>query len=68
MNDSLKKIAGDAEGLADEVRQLIGTCRDYDLLRLLKKLDAEIMDMRHNIQLAIDVAQVNQVTKTSKSI
>ncbi len=63
MDDALKKMAGDAEKMADEIRRLITECRDYELQRMLKKLDAEVMDMRHNIQLAIDFARRNNITK-----
>lgn len=52
MQQELEKIAQDAEAVAEQIRGLMPRCNDYDLLRLLKKLDAEMMDMLHNIQLA----------------
>jgi hypothetical protein len=52
MQQALEKIAQDAEAVAEQIRVLIPQCNDYDLLRLLKKLDAELMDVLHNIQLA----------------
>jgi len=52
MRQALEKISVDAEAVGEQVRGLIPLCNDYDLLRLLKKLDAEIMDILHNIQFA----------------
>ncbi len=63
MDRALQKMAGDAEKIAADIRTLISECRDYELQRLLKKLDAEVMDMRHNIQLAIDIAQRNNIAR-----
>lgn len=59
MQQVLEKISQDAESMADRIRGLIPHCNDYDLMRLLKKLDAEIMDMLHNIQLARRLVQKN---------
>ena len=59
MREVLKKMSQDAEAMGEQIRELIPQCNDYDLLRLLKKLDAEVMDVLHNIQLARRLVQKN---------
>ena len=39
------------------VKQTIREIDDYDLERLLKKIDAECMDVRHNLSLAKRLAE-----------
>ena len=51
----LLKLAGDAQTVADEIRGMIAGCRDYEMLRLLKKIDAEMMDVRHNLRLVLQL-------------
>jgi hypothetical protein len=59
MYQKLYQLAGDAQAMADQIRALIPGCSDYDLARLLKKLDAEMMDTLHNIQLALRLCREN---------
>jgi ribosomal protein L12E/L44/L45/RPP1/RPP2 len=46
--------AGEVERL---VKQLIQEVDDYDLERLLKKIDAEFKDLRHNLTIARRLAE-----------
>jgi hypothetical protein len=46
--------AGDLDKL---VRRIVREVDDYDLLRLLKKIDAEFKDIQHNLSIALKVAQ-----------
>ncbi len=49
------------------VKQTIREIEDYDLERLLKKVDAECMDIQHNLSLAKRLAQgVTQKGKKKK--
>lgn len=41
--------------LAHEIKTLVDSTEDYDLLRLVKKIEAELMDVRHNINLALRI-------------
>jgi len=59
MREVLEKMSQEAEAMAEQIRGLIPQSNDYDLQRLLKKLDAEVMDVLHNIQLARRLAQKN---------
>lgn len=61
MYERLLKLATDTQAMADEVRGLIADCHDYEILRLLKKLDAEMMDMRHNLQLALQLERRDEL-------
>ena len=53
MRQKISQLAEDARSMTDQVREIIPECSDYDLQRLLKRLDAELMDVRHNLQLAL---------------
>ena len=41
-----------ADALARDLTGLIKSVSDYDLERLLKKIDADLIDVRHNLSLA----------------
>ena len=41
-----------ADALARDLAGLIKSVSDYDLERLLKKIDADLIDVRHNLSLA----------------
>jgi hypothetical protein len=53
----LNQILERANRLEKSVKQLIRETEDYDLERLLKKIDAELMDVQHNLALAKRLAQ-----------
>ena len=50
--EKLDKILEDTEKCAKLLGELIQEAKDYDLERLLKKVDAELIDARHNLVLA----------------
>jgi len=62
MYEKLLKLAGDAQTVADEIRGMIAGCRDYEMLRLLKKIDAEMMDVRHNLRLVLQLYRQDEHT------
>jgi len=53
MQDSskLKKAISEVEKCETLVKKLIEETRDYDMERVLKKADAELMDALHNLNL-----------------
>jgi hypothetical protein len=50
--EKLDKLLEDTEECARLLNELIQGAEDYDLERLLKKVDAELIDARHNLVLA----------------
>jgi phosphomevalonate kinase len=50
--EKLDKLLEDTEDCARLLNELIQGAGDYDLERLLKKVDAELIDARHNLVLA----------------
>lgn len=50
--EKLDKLLKDTEECARLLNELIQGAEDYDLERLLKKVDAELIDARHNLVLA----------------
>ena len=52
-DQKLKEIAFATEKAAREIRLLIPQIEDYDLSRLLKKVDADLSDALHDLAIAI---------------
>ena len=50
--EKLDKVLENTEESAKLLGELIQGAKDYDLERLLKKVDAELIDARHNLVLA----------------
>ncbi len=46
-----------SQELALRVKELIGSTSDYDLERLMKKIEAQVMDIQHNLTLACRIAE-----------
>ncbi len=55
--DRLKEALENASQLEKIVKQIIREVNDYDLERLLKKIDAEFMDVQHNLTIARRLAE-----------
>ncbi len=55
--DRLKEALENVSQLEKIVKQIIREANDYDLERLLKKIDAEFMDVRHNLTIARRLAE-----------
>lgn len=53
----LKEIAFATEKAAREIRELIPQIEDYDLSRLLKKVDADLSDALHDLAIAIRLSE-----------
>ena len=53
--NKLRDGIGQAEALAEELHALLGQLvemsGDYDIERILKRSEAELMDLRHNLSL-----------------
>ncbi len=62
INQALEK----ADLLKKTLKQIIREIDDYDLKRLLKKVDAECMDIQHNLVLAERLAQGLKQKRTKK--
>jgi hypothetical protein len=53
----LDKIISDVEKCEASVKKFIEQVQDYDMERALKKVDAELMDALHNLNLAKEQMQ-----------
>lgn len=55
--EKLNQVLEEAKKLERSIKELIRETEDYDLGRLLKKIDAELMDVQHNLVLAKRLAE-----------
>ena len=55
--EKLKQVTEEANKLEKSIKGLILEIDDYDLKRLLKKIDADLMDAQHNLVLAKRLAE-----------
>lgn len=55
--EKLKQVTEEANKLEKSIKGLIREIEDYDLKRLLKKIDADLMDAQHNLVLAKRLAE-----------
>lgn len=53
----LEQFLADTEIFSTKLSQLIEISSDYDMIRQLKKIDAELMDFQHNIIIAIEMEE-----------
>jgi hypothetical protein len=53
----LKDAIAATEKVAHEIRELIPQTADYDLQRLLKKVDADLADSLHDLAIAARLAE-----------
>ncbi|HXF50041.1 MAG TPA: hypothetical protein VNL73_11545 [Verrucomicrobiae bacterium] len=53
----LKEIVATTEKVAREIRELIPHIHDYDLQRLLKKVDADLSDALHDLAIAVRLSE-----------
>lgn len=51
----LGKVLAESRILAGHVGQLIELTTDYEMIRQLKKIDAELLDVQHNISIALEM-------------
>lgn len=55
--EKLDKLLIDTKKNAKFLENLISDTKDYDLQRILKKIDAQLMDAQHNLVLAKKIAE-----------
>ncbi len=53
----LEQYLSDTRLLSEKLSRLIETTTDYDMIRQLKKIDAELLDFQHNIVIAIEMEE-----------
>lgn len=53
----LEQVLADTRKLSAKLGLLIETTDDYDMIRQLKKVDAELLDVQHNLAKAIEMEQ-----------
>lgn len=53
----LREIALGTEKVARDIRELIPHISDYDLSRLLKKVDADLADALHDLAIAVRLSE-----------
>ena len=59
LKSELAELLGEARKMSDRLGRLIDEPRNYDLVRQLKKVDAELLDVQHNLKLAIELQEKN---------
>ena len=57
MAEKLEGLLKDAAMLDKGIKKTLSESTDYDLSRLLKKADAELMDLQHNLDMACKLAE-----------
>ena len=55
--EKIHQVTEEASKLEKSIKGLIREIDDYDLKRLLKKIDADLMDTQHNLVLAKRLAE-----------
>lgn len=55
--EKLEKLLTDTKKCAKTLEDLISDTQDIDLQRILKKIDAQLMDAQHNLVLAKKLAE-----------
>ncbi|MGB5106285.1 MAG: hypothetical protein WBP42_06175 [Candidatus Zixiibacteriota bacterium] len=53
----LKQVLADTRKLSANLARLIENTSDYDIIRQLKKVDAELLDVQHNLALALEMEE-----------
>ncbi len=50
--ERIEELIDEAAKLEKKIKKLVSESKDYDLSRLLKKVDAEMMDLQHSLDIA----------------
>jgi len=50
--ERIEELIEEAAKLEKKIKKLVSESKDYDLSRLLKKVDAEMMDLQHSLDVA----------------
>ena len=51
--EKMKETAELAQKIAANIQEIQKDINDYDLSRMLKKVEAEIIDLQHNLSIAV---------------
>jgi len=51
--EKIKETADLAQKIAINIQEIQKDINDYDLSRMLKKVEAEIIDLQHNLSIAV---------------
>ena len=57
MVNKAEKALESAKGLAEMVENMIGEANDLDLQRLLKQIEADLMDIQHKLSIAVRLSE-----------
>ena len=57
--DDLKETGELAQVMAEKIQVIQKDIDDYDLSRMLKKVEAEILDLQYNLSIAIRLLEKN---------
>lgn len=55
--ERLRQLSKD---LGAGINEMIRSSEDYDLVRLLKKIEAQVMDIQHNLKLASRISETEE--------
>jgi hypothetical protein len=64
--EKINQILEKASLLQKALKEIIREIEDYDLQRLLKKIDAECIDVQHNLTIAKRLAEGHNQEKEKK--
>ncbi len=56
-SEKLQDALNGAKNVADQVRSMIDDAGDLDLQRLLKQIEADLMDLQHKLAIAVRLAK-----------
>lgn len=56
-HEKLKEAAELAQRIADSIKEIQHDINDYDLSRMLKKVEAEVIDLQHNLSIAVRLTE-----------
>ena len=53
LQEKIEELIQDASKLERKIKRLVSESKDYDFSRLLKKVDAEMMDLQHSLDVTL---------------
>jgi hypothetical protein len=57
MTSKINEALGGAKNVADLVRSILDESGDFDLQRLLKQIEADLMDVQHKLSIALRLSE-----------
>jgi hypothetical protein len=57
MTSKITEALGGAKTVADLVRSILDESGDFDLQRLLKQIEADLMDVQHKLSIALRLSE-----------